>query len=44
MVKVSPTRRFDVEVELRRRIKDAFEREHIPFSQRVVYLQAKTPS
>ena len=41
MVKVDATRRFDVESELRRRIKEAFEREGIPFPQRVVYVQGK---
>ena len=44
MVKVDAARRFDVEIELRRRIKDAFERERIPFPQRIVYLQSKAPS
>jgi small conductance mechanosensitive channel len=41
MAKVDAGKRFDAEVELRRRIKQAFEREGIPFPQRVVYLQAK---
>lgn len=41
MVKVDAARRFDVEVELRRRIKDAFDREGIPFPQRVVYVETK---
>ncbi len=44
MVKVEAARRFDVEVELRRRIKEAFEREGIPFPQRVVYLDRKAAS
>jgi len=35
MVKVEAARRFDVEVELRRRIKEVFEREGISFPQRV---------
>ena len=43
MVKVEPARRFDSEVELRRRVKETFEQEGIPFPQRVVYLQSKTP-
>lgn len=43
MVKVEPARRFDSEVELRRRVKETFEQEGIPFPQRVVYLQTKTP-
>jgi small-conductance mechanosensitive channel len=43
MVKVDPARRFDSEVELRRRVKETFEQEGIPFPQRVVYLQTKTP-
>ncbi len=42
MVKVDPAKRFDIEAELRRRIKEAFEREAIPFPQRVVYLQSKS--
>jgi small conductance mechanosensitive channel len=42
MIKVDAARRFDVEAELRRRIKEAFEREGIPFPQRVVYLQERT--
>jgi len=41
MVKVDASRRFDVEVELRRRIKEAFEREGIPFPRRVVYVETK---
>jgi small conductance mechanosensitive channel len=42
LVKVPASRRFDVELELRRRIKEAFEREGIPFARRVVYLQGRT--
>ena len=42
MVTVEAAGRFDVEVELRRRIKEAFEGEGIPFPQRVVYLQGRT--
>jgi small conductance mechanosensitive channel len=42
MVKVDAPRRFAAEVELRGRIKEAFERESIPFPQRVVYLQERT--
>jgi small conductance mechanosensitive channel len=42
MVKVDPARRFDIEAELRRRIKESFEREGIPFPQRVVYVQERT--
>lgn len=38
MVKVDPARRMDIEAELRRRIKEAFDRENVPFPQRVVYL------
>jgi len=41
VVKVEATRRFDAEVELRRRIKEAFEREGIPFPRPVVYLQQR---
>jgi small-conductance mechanosensitive channel len=41
MVKVEPAKRFDVETQLRRRIKEAFEHEGIPFPLRVVYLQNK---
>jgi small conductance mechanosensitive channel len=41
LVKVPASRRFDVELELRRRIKEAFEREGIPFARRVVYLQER---
>jgi moderate conductance mechanosensitive channel len=41
MAKVDAGKRFDAEVELRRRIKQAFEREGIPFPQRVVYVQSK---
>jgi small-conductance mechanosensitive channel len=41
MAKVDAGKRFDAEVELRRRIKQAFEREGIPFPQRVVYVQTK---
>jgi small conductance mechanosensitive channel len=37
--KVEPSRRFDAEIALRRRIMEAFERDSIPFPQRVVYLQ-----
>jgi small-conductance mechanosensitive channel len=44
MVKVDAARRLDVEAELRRRIKDSFEREGIPFPQRTVYLQGKVLS
>jgi moderate conductance mechanosensitive channel len=41
MARVDPTRRFDAEMELRRRIKEAFDREHIPvpFIRRVMYLR-----
>ena len=44
-VKVRPTMRFEAEVTLRRRIKEAFERESIrlPAPQRVVYLRNETP-
>jgi small conductance mechanosensitive channel len=42
MVKVDPGRRFDVESDLRRRIKETFEREGIPFPHRVVYVQERT--
>ncbi len=44
MVKVEAARRFDVEVELRRRIKEVFEREGISFPQRVVYLEKRGAS
>jgi len=44
MVKVEAARRFDVEADLRRRIKEAFERGGIPFPQRVVYLEKKAAS
>jgi moderate conductance mechanosensitive channel len=37
MIKVAPARRLDAEAELRHRIKESFEREGIPFPQRVVY-------
>jgi small conductance mechanosensitive channel len=37
--KVDPARRIEAEAELRRRIKDAFERAGISFPQRVLYLQ-----
>ena len=37
MVKVPPARRLDAEAELRKRIKESFEREGIPFPHRVVY-------
>jgi moderate conductance mechanosensitive channel len=48
MARVEPTRRFDAEMELRRRIKEAFDRERIPapFIRRVMYLRedaAKEP-
>ena len=45
MVKVEASRRADAENELRRRIKEAFERERIPipFPHRVVYLRQETP-
>ena len=45
LVKVEASRRFDAEIELRRRIKEAFEREHVrlPTPQRVVYLRSETP-
>jgi small conductance mechanosensitive channel len=38
---VEPSRRFDAEAQLRRRIKEAFERDGIPFPHRVVYLQER---
>jgi len=41
MAKVAASRRFEVEVELRRRIKEVFAREGISFPQRVVYVQSK---
>ena len=41
IIKVEPARRFDSEIELRRRVKEAFERERISFPQRVVYVQGK---
>ena len=43
IVKVRPTARFDAEVGLRRRIKEAFEREgiNLPTPQRVVYLRGE---
>jgi moderate conductance mechanosensitive channel len=41
MVKVEAAKRFDIEAELRRRIKEAFEAEGIPFPQRVVYVEKK---
>jgi small conductance mechanosensitive channel len=43
MAKVEAARRFDAEIELRRRIKEAFEREGIrlPTPQRVVYLRGE---
>jgi moderate conductance mechanosensitive channel len=41
MVRVEAAKRFDVEAELRRRIKETFEEEGIPFPQRVVYLEKK---
>ena len=42
-IKVRPTARFEAEVGLRRRIKEAFEREgiHLPTPQRVVYLRGE---
>jgi small conductance mechanosensitive channel len=45
MVKVDPARRFDVEMELRRRIKEAFEREGIPMAgaDRLIYVRASPP-
>ena len=45
VVKVRPTARFEAEVALRRRIKEAFERESIrlPAPQRVVYLRNEAP-
>jgi len=45
MVKVEALRRVDAENEIRRRIKEAFERERIPlpFPRRVVYLRQETP-
>jgi len=45
LVKVDASRRFDAEIELRRRIKEAFEREgvRLPTPQRVVYLRSETP-
>ena len=39
--KVAPARRFEAEADLRRRIKERFERERIPFPQRVIYLQER---
>jgi moderate conductance mechanosensitive channel len=41
MVKVEAAKRFDAEIELRRRVKETFEGEGIPFPQRVVYLEKK---
>jgi len=45
MVKVEALRRVDAENELRRRIKEAFQRERIPipFPRRVVYLRQEMP-
>ncbi len=42
MVKVDAAHRFAAEVDLRRRILEAFEREGISFPQRVVYVQERT--
>jgi small conductance mechanosensitive channel len=41
IAKIEPARRFDVEIDLRRRIKEAFQRDGIPFPQRVVYVQER---
>jgi len=45
MVKVRPAARLDTEITLRRRIKEAFERDAIrmPTPQRVVYLRSEAP-
>ncbi len=45
LVKVEAGKRFDAEIELRRRIKEAFEREgvRLPAPQRVVYLRSENP-
>jgi len=44
MVKVDASQRFAAEVELRRRIVEAFEREGISFPRRVMYVQERTSS
>ncbi len=43
MVKLDAAHRVPAEADLRRRIKQAFEREGISFPHRVVYLQERTP-
>lgn len=42
MVKVDASQRLAAEIDLRRRIKDAFEHEGISFPQRVMYVQERT--